>query len=75
MYIFTDYQGSGQRCFHAGLKTVMGTPVLSSRGKESARTLELIKEAANRKLPGIEFTVDLPQMQQYQRCPMLDLEV
>ena len=43
--------------------------------KGSKRTFRLIKEQADRIIPGLTFTTDLPEDNPDGRCPMLDLKV
>ena len=47
-----------------------------SKGKtDAARTFDLIREIGDTLILGLKLTVDLPELHQSGRCPMLDIQV
>ena len=42
---------------------------------DNLRTLNLIKEQSNKLVSGLNFTVDCQEMNDDNKCPMLDLKV
>ena len=42
---------------------------------DEMRTMELIRELADKLMPGLKFTKNLPEMNELRKCPMLDIQV
>ena len=42
---------------------------------DAARMFDMIREIGDTLIPGLKLTVDLPELHQSGRCPMLDIQV
>ena len=42
---------------------------------DTLRTMELLRQVGNTLVPGLKLTIDLPELHDDGKCPMLDIKV